>query len=256
MNNPPNIVSTTNWNVNSLRYSLFPKQNYVIDNDWWMKIVGTSPENISINQKISAHHYEGEFHAGLLVIDLNPIRIDINYIATKLNYPNQQGFLSLGLFDKVVSSFIPSIHSFLKLDNCPAAQRIAFGVTLFSRAESKESSYLFLSEYLKNKIVIDPKFSRDFLYQINRPKKSTTIDDLEINRLSKYFALKFQTIVTQPFSGLPPQNIIDGEYTANLEIDINTQGDYSLELSRDQQLHLLDELVNLARDISIQGDIE
>lgn len=248
-------VSSTKWNVSLLRFTLFPHQNYEHDNEWWMKIFGYSPDNYNFDRKINRHHYESDFQEGLMNLDLNPLRIDFNYFANKLTTFTQVCDLNLGLIEDVIPKFISSINNFLNLENCPNAQRIAFGSTFFIGTKSRKTGYKVLSQYLP-KIEIDPENSRDFLYQINRRRPSSVIDGLLINRLTKWLVVQYQTgLIPDPNTGQRPLSFDEKEYSVNVDLDINSQPDYNSVITPKTQSTLLDEFVMLSKEIAEKGDV-
>src|SRR5208282_50763 len=72
----------------------------------------------------------------------------------------------------------------------PPAIRLAYGAILLQPVDNRETGYLRLGE-LASAVKIDPK-SEDFFYQINRPRESTTLKNMRLNRLSKWSVALFQ----------------------------------------------------------------
>ena len=242
------------WNVNSLRFTLFPDQQYSFVEDDWKKIFDKSPDSFSHNLKTNLQHYEGEFFEGLMNLDLTPLRIDFNYLPTGPVPPSGIDDLNLGLLDDIVPDFVTSINKFFDSGNCPRAQRIAFAANYFIPTATKVSGYILLNKYLP-KVEIDPNKSSDFLYQINRPRKSKVINGLEINRLTKWRVIEYQGISPQIKLGNQGNLSINKEYSMSLQMDINSQADYPSEIEPATQKGLFGELVGFSREISDNGDI-
>ena len=256
MINPLSEPSTDKWNASLIRYTLFPSQMYEINNDWWNKLFETPPDNFNFNRKINIFHFDGEFQFGLMNLDISPLRIDFNFISPKSNSPSELSDFNLGLFEDVVKVFSSVILKFLQIDNCPPAQRIAFGSNCFIATESRISGYELMDNYLPN-IDIDAENSRDFLYQINRRRQSKVVDKLSINRLSKWRVIE-HGFLPIPNGGQTKQPLLDffeKEFSLNLDLDINTQPDYTSEFTPTDQEELLAELIELTREILLDGDI-
>ena len=248
-------ISSDNWNVQKLRFTLFPHQTYEFDLEWWIKIFGTESESYKFDRRLNRHHFEGEFHDGIMNLDINPLRIDFNYIANKTNSISQMCDLYLGSIDDEFPIFISSINDFLELENCPNAHRIAFATTLFIPTESRTTGYKLLSKYLST-VEIDPENSSDFMYQINRRRSSSIVEGLLINRLTKWHVIQYQsTLLSSPPSGQRVYSLEDNEYSVNVDLDINSQQDYKSILDPNVQALLLEEFVNFSIEISEKGDI-
>lgn len=255
MENPSIEPSKKSWNVSLLRFTLFPFQAYEMDENWWNLIFETLPDNENYNRKVNVHHYDGEFKSGLMNLDLSPLRIDFIYISMKSNSGSKMADINLGLFNDVMGKFFSIISKFLILDNCPTAQRIAFGCNCFIPTETRISGYELLDSYLP-KVEVDSVNSSDFLYQINRRRQSKIVSNLSINRLTQWHVAQYgSAIISQAHNGQQLIDLNEKEYSVNLELDINSQQDNMSELNRDTQIKLLEELIIFAEEISLNGDI-
>jgi hypothetical protein len=148
------------------------------------------------------------------------------------------------------------------LVDCPPLQRLAFGAVLYLPVEDKMKGYSQLSAYLG--LELDPENSGDFLYQINRRRRSGCgVPNLEINRLSKWTWLQLGLRASdgeQPWLEIRPSVCL-------LELDINTALDFREPLSgksyvpfrgplpRESYVPLFDELVSFAEEIAVKGDV-
>jgi hypothetical protein len=118
-------------------------------------------------------------------------------------------------------------------------------------------SYQKLSEFLP-RIWIDPVGSTDFGYQVNRPRKSLTIDGQRIQRLSKWSASLSGLIQLQVAPLVSQQSAIlqEGQNACRIEIDISTDPLIAEPLPAAKLAPILDELIQLGLEITSQGDIE
>src|SRR5262245_26476888 len=88
------------WQTALLRLTAFPSPTSAqFDAEkWWSEIVGETPEKTTSQPKIMLQAAEGLYGAGKLVLNVQPIRIDLLYAA---------------LDDNNIEASIPSIGSFL-----------------------------------------------------------------------------------------------------------------------------------------------
>ena len=137
--------------------------------------------------------------------------------------------------------------------------RVAFGANLVQPANDLQDAYLKLNGYLNN-LQIDPENSLDVFYQINRPRESAIIQQLRINRLSKWSVMTQATseIVVQLNPGVEEQVSLrptTQRYASSLELDINTIATYEQVLPQPQLNSLFDELMDWGKEIAGSGDV-
>lgn len=138
-----------------------------------------------------------------------------------------------------------------------AFKRIAFGTVMVHPVRSKETGYNKLNGLLQS--VKIEEGSSDFFYQINKPRISSCIEDLSINRLSKWSVAEMHPVLfkVSPSDDEQPK-AFKGEKSVvcRLELDINSSQKYSGKLEGQIINNLFDELVSLGREISKHGDIK
>lgn len=125
--------------------------------------------------------------------------------------------------------------------------------------KSLKDSYNRLSYYLPFDLDED---SSDFLYQINRPRKISSVESFEcsVNRLSKWSASKWSVSLFAG-SGSDPSQLTQyitkpTQFAVRLELDINTAADFVGELDSEKLPHIFRELVELGKEIANKGDIK
>ena len=106
---------------------------------------------------------------------------------------------------------------------------------------------------------LDPENSSDFSYQINRPRVSATgITDLQLNRLSRWSAVRLSGILVQITAGQPTARVFESRnelYACRIELDINTSQTFTAALPQEQLSARVEELVKLGAEIAANGDI-
>jgi hypothetical protein len=129
---------------------------------------------------------------------------------------------------------------------------------MLQRVDSHTAGYQLVAKYLPS-VDVDPETS-DFLFQLNRPRKSTTLSGLKINRLAKWSVAKIQGVHLQ-MQGASAEsgNLITGVKTSELfacrlELDINTDAGWKDTLPAESATSILGELVGLAIEIASKGD--
>lgn len=246
------------WKVETVRLTTFPA--VVADfssTQWWQRATGDPPESRTIQPRLGALHEIGPIKGGLcnLSLECQPQRVD--------------WLFSPIIEDPVLTEFptfsdLPGALDVLKelldrwLPESPSTVRLAFGAVLIQPTESKNTGYELLKRYLPA-VQLDPDNSSDFTYQINRARASKSIKNLAINRLSKWSAIRLSGMMVQlgTAEGQPAAKILHSgrELSAcRLELDLNTspnfEGTLPMELLRD----LVDELIALGVEITVDGD--
>lgn len=216
--------------------------------------MGEPPEVEVVRPREGGKRIEGAFGNGKLEMQISPARVDLRMVPSlEQEVP---GFPTIGKFTEILALFTEVTSRWLNLGSCPEIRRIAFGAGLLSAVENRVSGYRQLAGYLPS-VNIDPEHSSDFLYQINRTRKSGTgIADLTINRLSKWYVATMSTagLVLEPTQVL--QHEMSQQYFAcRLELDINTTTVRQEALPRETVPSIFAELMDLGQEIVREGDI-
>ncbi|MEK7807508.1 MAG: hypothetical protein AAB571_00430 [Chloroflexota bacterium] len=215
---------------------------------FYKQTVGVDPESV-VKQR-EGFQADGPFNDGRIVLASPSLSVPrrIDWLYTSFD----EAALSTGLED--------SLKGFKRLmaqwfQKCPLVKRLALGVIVLLPVESAEKGYQRLLDYLPS-IKIDVAGSSDFLYQINRPRRSKILaDNLEINRLSKW-SVNILGHAQIGIDGGVPQLQQEGEtFACRIELDINTSAKFKGVLPQEKLQPLLDELDTLALEILREGDI-
>jgi hypothetical protein len=247
------------WQVNQMRLTAFLTPSAQLqDFNWWQVVVGESPEKKIFKPKISSIQEEGLVGLGKLSLIVGPDRADWFYSAyeERDKSPFPSPMLMIGLFPDVLETFLRFMMKWLQLDTCPPIQRIAFGVVSTLPVSSRKTGYQLLSHYL-HALQIDPDGSSDLLYQINRPRQTElNLFDKQINRLSKWSVMTYKEGLLQISPSVIQQLPIREEFACRLEIDINTSENIREGLSRVLLPTVYNHLVDLGKEIFINGDVQ
>lgn len=249
------------WQVELLRLTAFISPAVEIgEPDWWKVVVGEEPETKVSKAKIGEHQQVGPFQGGRLILRIQPARVDWLFTLAS-EFPQEESGTGtgteadegiIGSFPACLDSFAPAMKRWLT--TCPPIQRLAFGAVLTQPVDDRKSGYRLIGAYLP--FPLDAENSSDFNYQINRPRVSVSVPGLNINRLQRWsvaLTQKMQMTVSLPgkASWLP----VGEQHACRLELDINTSQQFEGEFSCDQLPAVLDELIQLGREIAEKGDV-
>ena len=221
------------WIANLLRVTAFPITpiDYT-DGRWWDAMDLSEPDFEGLDKKNQKKTFsktvEDEY---VISLEQEPSRLDWILTTSKL--------LADISVDTAMKTFEPLIVNWLHAS--PPIKRLAFGANLLKAAETHSDGYRQLDALLP-KVSLDDNNSSEFLYRINRPR---VYNGIKINRISKWTLINFIPHITQN----------SPKYYCNLELDINTDGDLTNELKREQLKDIQHQLIQLGIEISTEGDI-
>lgn len=232
-----NKTMPVTWQAQLLRFTAFADENLEPNlSDWWQVVIGEEPDKIDVHPKQKISVYESAFNLGRLLLQVQPGRIDWIYAADDVALKE---IPILGVYSNVIHPFIDTITKWLNSNAIPSLNRLAYGAILLCPVTSRKESYTQLAQLLP--VDIDTENSTDFFYQINRPR---TIDDITINRLSKWSTLRSVFI---------PSNQV--KIATKLEIDVNTSSDEKESIDSRMFGSILETLINWGNEIAEKGDI-
>ena len=244
-----NKADLSTWQVESFRVTCFPSSATEFNAaNWWQDVVGEQPENTVVRARDGFRQDEGNFNGRKVVLGIQPIRID-----WLMGSKGEENELTISSFQDSLDSFLELMSRWFKIS--PPLRRLAFGVILALPVNDRRSGYEFIANYLPD-VKLDPVRSSDFLYQINRLRNSQLVSGLEINRLSKWSVVKQGLarvdLLPEARVSLFPSS---DTFSCRSELDINTSADYKNDLPVDKLTNVFLELVDLAKEIALKGDI-
>lgn len=238
------------WQVGDLRLTAFTDPlaptEARSEGKRWEALVGKPPENVMSRQFGTEHEENGPFAPGGKLIYKRQPRAAEWSLASVQDPDKSQ--TSLGMDTAVITPFKELMLRWLV--DCPPLLRLAFGAALYLPVEDKKEGYRQLSASLR--LELDPVNSGDFLYQINRRRRSQCgVPNLEINRVSKWTWLQLRLRASD---GEQPWRQNRGS-ACHLELDINTAPEFQGPLPRESYVPLFDELVAFGEEIAVKGDV-
>ena len=245
------------WRAGLLRVTAFLAREASLENrNLWTELGLGEPE---IHEKKKGQVTDqGLVLDHWLTISSASSRIDWLYLP-KPDVPEdveEFGFSDVGPFPEAVDKYVGLIDGWLERE-CPKLSRFALGATIRLPVSDRLEGYKQLSAYLPFKI--DGERSSDFLYQINRHRKSAVVPDLTVNRLTQWSVAGLTGLAGQVMfsaSGISPDLRKYGSSSAcQAVLDINTDPENRTGFERKQVKALLDEFVLMAKEIVAEGDI-
>lgn len=243
------------WEVTLLRLTAFPRDpSSSARAGVWSQVVGQEPEKQLSKPRLGEIYEDGPYSTGLLSFFSQPTRLEWRIIPIAEENAVSPTPPTIGPVDVVLSKFTEITKKWLQGVDF-AITRLAFGAQLLLPAVDHEDAYQKLSTYLPS-IKLDLR-SRDFSYQINRPRQSRTVDGLSINRLTKWSAVAWSLIPATPDIATLLSGLImtSPAISCSLEEDINTEANRKDALPQQLLIGLFDELVAQGLEILDSGDI-
>jgi hypothetical protein len=254
------IASTldiSQWQVSRLRVTAFPSPSAKIaEPKWWGELLGSEPDSRNLRPSMGEIIEQGPFDKGVLSLNVSPLRIDWKLEMVMDLQLEEASMPSLGSYPEVGDKFCKLMVEWLSLASVPAIQRLAFGAILQQPVNGREAGYRLLSRYLP---AVDlTSESRDFLYQINRPRKSKvpSMTTYEINRLTKWGCASLQRGLIQHQGGVAKSSTLgEPTYACILELDISTPTEFKGELPQRVIAQVLREQYEFGKEIASSGDM-
>ena len=236
------------WLLDELRFTVFPVSAFKSGEGMWKERVGEEPEQELSRPRDGTFRAEGPFIEDRLLLHIDQSSVHWIYHKNPPEADTEPAELMIGEFPEAARPLKELVGSWLH--SCPPLKRIAWGLQLTKLAKSRGHGFEIASEYLKN-VKIDRNNSFDFLYQINRRRRSESgVPKLEINRLNSWR-------VIQRVSG--GAKWVAGEAVAShlcsLTLDVNTSHEYLGPFPPDKLEAVQEELFEAACDIAVHGDI-
>ena len=250
------IRPMSDWQVQVLRCTAFytPDEQFDISG-WWAEMMGDLPETETKKVKEGISIEEGPYKEGKLTLVRSPIAVDLRFQPGDKLPDKVNGIPTIGNFEEQCPEFVGLVMKLFDVTKFPPIKRLAFGSTISLPSKDHETGYIQLSEYIKS-VKIDPT-SRNFIYQINRRRKSKTgIKELLINRLSTWSVAIFQVLTASLSLAVQEATKNAPNYACQITIDINTCQEYKDCLPKEKLREIFEELVDMGKEIICQGDIE
>ncbi len=242
------------WKTEHLRVTAFPRfPERANECGNWNEVFGREPDDRQERPNERAVVEAGDFEEGWLTLQVSPTRIDWRFTAKAREEILPLGLQVIGPFREKCDPFARLMKRWLKTTS--PINRLAFGAVLLLPVANRKTGYRTLDQFLPG-VEIDPEGMSEFSYRVNRRRLSQSgIKELQLNRLSNWSVLGIKSIQLQLGPSL--SRILEGDESLSacrLELDINTAPEFPRVLPKKTFPTLLQELVDLAIEISENGD--
>lgn len=248
------------WRLETLRLTTFPTTMPDVSSiTWWEEVVGEKPVTKTVQPWAGSLQVAGTIKNRVCNLSLicQPMRVDWLLTPILSDKTELTEFPTFASLNDGIKLFNEILLPWLKV--CPPLNRIAFGAVLIYAVKDRKEGYEVLSNYLST-IKLDPEGSKEFSYQINRPRPSRNkVAGLHINRLSRWSVAKLNGMIMQFSIGQEVTSKVfksdTGLDACRLELDISTSEDYNGELPKDMTNPIYQELLEVGLEIAQRGDV-
>ena len=242
------------WEVESLRVTIFhPRSVKAVDRSGlWEEVIGDPPNSIDARPRDQLTRVSGSTQKGNLLLLIRDTRMD--WQIQPLVPPFQQtGRTSTAIDPKDMLSVVRHAVQ-VSLQTVSVVERFAFAPVLFQEVPDVPTGLQHLSHYLPH-LTLDTEGSADFIYQINRRRRSAAIRRADINRLARWSVEEIGSLALRVVAGQPNIHGDSGTHFARkLVLDINTTPQTSA-IANDKISRLFDEMVDISSELATQGDV-
>ena len=241
------------WDIESLRLSIFHPPGGGAVSGLWEQLMGIDPENQETRPRDGFHQEQGAAEGNRLLMVTQSGRLDWHIVADKppRGDEGRSPVLKLNAVERATPLLARALGMSLRSINL--VHRLAFGVVLVWQVSDLNQGMRQLSKFLPQ-LDLDNRGGPDFVYQINRRLRSSCAPHVMINRLSRWQTEEFQGGTFRMTTAQPRIEMSDLVLVNKLILDVNTASD-SNAISVDRMPALFDELTRLAHGVAIKGDV-
>ncbi len=245
------------WQAESLRLTTFHQVGSINSPspDWWQRVLSGQPQQQISRPGEALVQQSGAYAGQQLLINARPDRVDWIFHSVPNASTGPIGATpTLGPMRQALAA-LQTLSEKWSRQSEPTT-RLAVAAVLFQDVADLSDAYGKLSKYLPS-VDLSGVVTPDFLYQINRPSMSTSIEGLIINRLNKWSVAQSGSIAIAIGSGgTPGFNVSSLGIACRLELDINTAAENTEPFAPTAVPELLSELIDHALDVAELGDTQ
>ncbi len=244
------ILNSVSWQIESIRVTAFVngQLNPSMLETWLGVVSENSPSQV--NKTPSSFIGVSRSTAGFLRTTWTANRLDV-----MLSSEEPQSSQTIAPISEATSLFDRFFHRIPEIGELALVDRLALGLVLTFQVPSELEGLEILSPSIVGLKL--PLSARDFLYRVNHPYESHTINGVNINRLATWSVGQVQLIHFQinPDGSQVQQIISKDPWAIRLELDINT--DQTVQLGANSELlrNLMNELAAIAVGVALGGEV-
>ena len=241
--------NSIDWQIVSIRVTAFVngQLNPSMLETWLEEVSENSPSQV--NKTPSSFIGISRSTAGFLRTTWTANRLDVT-LSSEEPVSNQ----TIAPISEVASLFGRFVDRVPEIGELALIDRIALGLVLSFQVPSESAGLKVLSSSIVGLNL--PESARDFLYRVNHPCKSRTVDGLNLNRLATWSVGKVRVIRFQinPDGLQDQQTISEAPPAIRLALDINTDEAVQLGADLERLRNILDELKAIALNVASAGE--
>ncbi len=253
------IVDFGQWSVEHLRLTVFHPPG-VQTSELWERLMGVRPESIEERPHEGLVRQQGEADGNRLLLVTHAERLDWTFV------PNPTVNLGANITPALTTPVLIDPNQAVRklqealdisLRSVRQVHRLAFGALLGQEVANPSEGMSLMSKYLPHMNLEEQDVS-DFMYQINRRRRSSSVPHAQINRLARWSldqvitgGVRIGIVPTQAPQLMPPS---EPGFMNRLLLDINT-APANNAIAAERMPGLLAELINLACKVATEGDI-
>jgi hypothetical protein len=180
------------WMADNLRVTLFSTESMKLTRADWTRITGKE-EPETEQRVVGRQGMSGSFLEGQLTIAAAGSRVDCTLTPSPPMPAADASAPVLGKWLEKAPEFVGATGEWVSTVSFPIV-RIAFGAGLLAAQRDLEQAYVSVLGLLKS-VDGDPVRMRDFMFRINWPRNSTSVNGLTINRLTTWSVLRVQWLL-------------------------------------------------------------
>ncbi len=244
------------WDVESLRLSIFHSGEYQdsYSQGLWESVTGQQADSIDSRPKDRTISAIGSVDGNSLILVHQDGRIDWTLQSAVGATPQPSSEVVIPKIDSVGRT-LPIFQNAVvySLEAITSVSRVAFAPNLIREVSDINVGFEQLSTFLPH-LNLPTAHAGDFIYQINRIRRSESIRHAHINRIGRWSlelvgGISFRVGPT----GQPDMVNTNTKQVRRLMLDINTTQTTST-MAKERIPGLFEELISLAREISTEGD--
>jgi hypothetical protein len=238
------------WDVESLRLTTFHPER-TAQPGLWSELMGNDPETVNSRPREQVLLEEGGANGNRLVVAYQNQRLDWTISPGPPSSPDLRKPVIMLDVDQAISLMRKALG--VSTQSYHQVDRLAFGAILTRQVSDVAEGLRYLSQYLRH-MDLENRGGMDFIYQVNRPRRSSHASHVSVNRLAKWSLGNVQTGSMRIGPSQPP-HVAVSEFLLidKLVLDINTvPTNNAISISR--MPGLLDEFMAFAQEIAVTGD--
>ena len=241
--------NSIDWQIESIRVTAFVSSqlNSSMLETWLERVSENSPSQVT--KKPSSFIGISRSTAGFLRTTWNANRLDV-----MLSSEEPQSNQTIAPLSEVASLFGRFVDRVPEIGELALIDRLAIGLTLSFQVPSISEGLRILSTSIVGLNIREP--ARDFLYRVNYPYESRSVEGVNLNRLATWSIGKVQVIqVDINQDGSQKQQIVsEAPLAIRLELDVNTDEAVQLGADLEKIRKLLNELKEIALNVASGGE--